>query len=259
MCMGSQVERNRMSDKTSTVRRCKNIRDRLYDRDQLPPAVFNREFMRVVSSESAILDIGCGRDALFLRRVSPLVKKAYGIDPEVITPVTDGNMEVLNGSAEAMPFSDQSVDVITMGNVAEHLPNPGKVLLECKRVLKPGGILLLTAPSKYHLPIILGRAIPHRIRQWANSVITETKVEDTFPAYYRANSARALRRLAASVGLQAASIRYLSNHPQYFMFSTFAYRCAVVFERYVLRRRLFSCFRQQILCQLVKPCVAEAK
>ncbi len=248
-----------MSDKTSTVRRCKDIRDRFYDRNQLPGAVFIREFMCLLSSESTILDIGCGREPLFLHKVSPVVKKAYGIDLEVTAPVVEGNVEVLNGNAEALPLSDQSVDVIAMVNVAEHLPNPGKVLLECKRVLKQGGILMLTTPSKYHLPIVLGRAVPHRIRQWANTVITETEVEDTFPAYYRANSSRALRRLAASAGLHAASIRYLSNHPQYFMFSTLAYRCAVVFERYVLRRRLFGCFRQQILCQLVKPCVAEAE
>ena len=139
-----------------------------------------------------------------------------------------------------------------MYDVAEHLRNPKQVFLECKRILKPGGSLVLVTTGKFYPPILLGRALPHCVRRWANSIsiITSTEEEDTFPAYYRANSARALRRLSTSVGLSVVGIRYVNYHPEYYMFSTFVYRCAVAAERFLLRREAFSHLRHHILCQL---------
>lgn len=239
-----------MSNKVSTIRKCKNIRDRIYDREQRPGAIFKRELLKLVSPESTIVDIGCGREASFLRSVSSCVKEAYGIDLEISETIIDGNMQIMYGDAEAIPLRDHSVDVITLINVAEHLHDPKRVFLECKRILKPSGSLILMTPNKFCHTVLFGRAFPHRIRQWANLVITGTPRKDTFPAYYKANSAGALRRLGSLAGLSVVSIRYLSYHPGHFMFSTFLYRCAVAVERHVLQREAFRWFRQGIFCHL---------
>ena len=129
---------------------------------------------------------------------------------------------------------------------------------------KAGGALVVMTPCKFHPPILLGRAIPYCLKQLINLYITGTKIEDTFPAFYRANSAGTLRRLAFSTGLHVVGIEYLSNHPQYFMFSTFFYRCAVAVERHILQREAFCWLRERVLCQLkysgemdVKLCVKE--
>jgi len=241
-----------MGEKVSVVRRCKNIRDRVYDREQLPDAVFRGEVLKLITPDCTLVDIGCGRRAEFLHLMAPHVRKAYGIDLEVTERSINQNVEMLPGEAEAIPLCDETADIITMINVAEHLLNPRKVLLECKRVLKPGGGCMITTPNKYHPPILFGRAIPHRIRQWINVLITDTNVEDTFPAYYLANSSHALRCLASSTGLSVVNVRYLSNHPEYFMFSTCFYRCAVSVERNILQRETFAPLRQQILCHLEK-------
>ncbi|MBK5292066.1 MAG: class I SAM-dependent methyltransferase [Acidobacteriia bacterium] len=49
-------------------------------------------------------------------------------------------------SATAMPFADNSFDAIWSIWVVEHIPEPERALMEMRRVLKPGGILLL-APA----------------------------------------------------------------------------------------------------------------
>ncbi len=242
-----------MSNKVSTIRKCKNIRDRIYDRERKPGAIFKKEVLKLTSHESTIVDIGCGREASFLRSLSSCVKKTYGIDLEISETIIDGNMLIMHGDAEAIPLRDHSVDVITLINVVEHLHDPKRVFLECKRILKPGGSLVLITPCKLHPPILLGRVFPHHIRQWANLIITGTRSEDTFPTYYKANSAGALRRLGSSAGLSVARVRYLSNHPQYFMFSTFFYRCAVAIERHVLQKETFRWFRQEIFCHFINP------
>lgn len=242
-----------MSKKISTTRKCKNIRDRIYDKEKLPAAVFMREVLRLISPESTLLDIGCGREAKFLHSLSSIVQKAYGIDLDVSSPVVEGNIHIMYGNSEEIPLGDRSVDVITSTNVIEHLHNPERVLMECKRILKPGGSFLIAAPNKFHPPILFGRLLPHHVRQWADKVITETEDIDVFPAYYKANSHRVLRRLGTITGLRVASIRYVSNHPEYFMFSTIAYRLAVLIERRLLQRTPFQCLRQLIFCHYVKP------
>ncbi len=46
-------------------------------------------------------------------------------------------------SSEAIPIPDESVDVLTMNSVLHHMPDSHRFLLECARVLKPGGLLFI--------------------------------------------------------------------------------------------------------------------
>lgn len=242
-----------MPNSQNVIRKCKNIRDQIFNPKQKPSAILKREVLRLVSHESTIVDIGCGRKAEFLHSLSSYVKTAYGIDLEIHKTIVDGNMQIMHGDAEAIPLDDHSVDVITLIDVVEHLRNPTRVFLECERVLKPGGSLVLMTPNKFYPPILVGRALPHRIRKWANLRITGTHSEETYPSYYKANSAGKLFNIGSSVGLRVVSVEYLSDHPAYFMFSTFFYRCASAIELHVLKREAFRWFRQRILCHFIKP------
>jgi SAM-dependent methyltransferase len=51
------------------------------------------------------------------------------------------------GTAEALPVPDGSFDVVLCTMVLEHVVDPRKVLAEVRRVLEPGGRLVLTVPS----------------------------------------------------------------------------------------------------------------
>lgn len=62
---------------------------------------------------------------------------ANGIDPEGIT----------NSIGEALPFADESFDVVYSANVLEHTQNPEQVLRETLRVLRPGGLLSVEVPN----------------------------------------------------------------------------------------------------------------
>jgi SAM-dependent methyltransferase len=45
-----------------------------------------------------------------------------------------------------IPVADRTYDAIVLTQVLEHTPNPGEVMLEINRILKPGGRLLLSVP-----------------------------------------------------------------------------------------------------------------
>jgi ubiquinone/menaquinone biosynthesis C-methylase UbiE len=66
-------------------------------------------------------------------------RKKYGIDTRV-------------GSAEQIPLENASVDVVVSFETIEHVPHPEVFLDECKRVLTPGGQLVISTPDRetYH-------------------------------------------------------------------------------------------------------------
>lgn len=101
-----------------------------------------------------ILDLGCGTgfDAIRMAKVKAGEGKVYGLDldPKFIAIANEAkeksqieNVEFLIGSAEELPFNDNELDAVRVERVFQHLTNPERVWSEIKRVLKPGGILVV--------------------------------------------------------------------------------------------------------------------
>ena len=63
-------------------------------------------------------------------------------------------------SAERLPHSDASLDVVVADSLLEHLDNPAQALAEWARVLRPGGTLLVWSPNRFSL------AIDPHVRLW---------------------------------------------------------------------------------------------
>jgi SAM-dependent methyltransferase len=70
-------------------------------------------------------------------------------------------------SAEEVPVGDASFDTVLMNEVMEHLEDPAKVLDEVARVMRPGGVLLLSTPFLF--PV---HCYPHDYQRW-----TATKLD----------------------------------------------------------------------------------
>jgi 2-polyprenyl-3-methyl-5-hydroxy-6-metoxy-1,4-benzoquinol methylase len=61
-----------------------------------------------------------------------------------------------NVEQDDFPFGDGEFDVVVCGELIEHLPNgPDKMLFECNRVLKHGGVLLISTPNALAMTRIL--------------------------------------------------------------------------------------------------------
>jgi SAM-dependent methyltransferase len=57
------------------------------------------------------------------------------------------NCEFTNGFAEDIPSEDERFDVAILDDVLEHVRDPGRVIAECERILRPGGIVIARFPS----------------------------------------------------------------------------------------------------------------
>jgi len=96
-----------------------------------------------------LLEIGCGSGER-LARLKKLGWQAEGqdIDPKAVGHARERfGLEVHCGDVCTLALPGDSFDAIIMNHVIEHLPDPGKVLAECHRLLKRGGTLVLTTPN----------------------------------------------------------------------------------------------------------------
>jgi len=51
-----------------------------------------------------------------------------------------------------LPYDDESFELVFASHVIEHIPNPGDIIRDLGRILKPAGILLVATPTK--LPVV---------------------------------------------------------------------------------------------------------
>jgi len=101
-----------------------------------------------VKKNAKFLDIGCG-NGRFLKYV-----KENGMEPWGVDPFINKTIPILNikkKSLKSADFPDDYFDFVTLNNVLEHTPDPLETLIECKRILKSGGKLIINVPNSNSL------------------------------------------------------------------------------------------------------------
>jgi SAM-dependent methyltransferase len=64
----------------------------------------------------------------------------------VVADIERGFRPDVGADVQALPFRDAVFDAIKATELLEHVPDVGRALGECRRVLRPGGHLVITAP-----------------------------------------------------------------------------------------------------------------
>lgn len=125
--------------------------------DDNDPSVYNlcrKDYPDVLAevrkgSFLTLLDAGCGTGAMLQLFQKDLPGKRYtGLDLskkmiEVAKKKQMYGVELVVGDCEALPFDDNSFDVITCSMSFHHYPNPDKFFQNIHRVLKPNGRFIL--------------------------------------------------------------------------------------------------------------------
>lgn len=99
--------------------------------------------------QGSLLDVGCG-NGQFLQNMKNLGWEVKGveIDERAVTTARKFlGLDVISGTLENAQFPDNFFDIVTVSHVIEHLYDPINFLGECRRVLKPGGKLVLLTPN----------------------------------------------------------------------------------------------------------------
>lgn len=123
------------------------------------------------------VDVGCDQPQVLIDRVSEEMKSCIGLDI-IVEPHSYKNVKILRQDLrKKIKLPSNSADVMTLLAVLEHMKHPNEIVAECFRILKPGGVLLITVPSPASKPIlelfaILGLVRKEMIEQHENYFTT---------------------------------------------------------------------------------------
>ena len=116
---------------------------------------FHRNRRRVIRSllkryraRGPMLDAGCGTGL----NLSSMPSGSVGLDinPRNLALIRSRlpDRMAVEGDIENMPFGDAAFETVVCTEVLEHVPYPERALAEIGRVLRPGGLLLGSVPSR---------------------------------------------------------------------------------------------------------------
>ena len=217
-----------------------------------PVAAFVRRLERAVKPCDRVLDLGAGAGELNHYSLKGRVRQLVGVDldPRVRSnPLLDAG---LGADIYALPFRDNSFDLIFSIYVLEHVDRPSALAGEVARVLRPGGRCIFLTPNVYHYVTLLSRLTPTSFHRWINEKRGRA-ADDTFPTCYRLNSRGALTREFGRVGMRKVAIDAIEVQPNYLTFHPLAYAAGVVFERIVNATSALSSLRVNLIGTFEKP------
>lgn len=104
-----------------------------------------------------VLDVGAGtgRLSIPLQRQGAIVT-ACDVSGEMLKVLARKNRHIVTvvGEAEALPFADKTFEIVTAAFLIVHLKNPRRFFDEVYRVLKDGGLFLVTNINQKDPPVI---------------------------------------------------------------------------------------------------------
>lgn len=122
----------------------------------------------------SVLDAGCGDGSTigFFAQHRPDLA-FYGADMNRLKL-----RRFLRAEVRRLPFQDNAFNAVTLLAVIEHVPEHDDAIQEISRVLKPGGLLLVTTPNPlYGLPMAIAGRIGLKYREGYDNSVSITKLE----------------------------------------------------------------------------------
>ncbi|HOT92323.1 MAG TPA: class I SAM-dependent methyltransferase [Anaerolineae bacterium] len=194
-------------------------------------ARYQRWIAARLTSDSRVLDLGCGRGGVVERL--GVTGHWCGCDPDWCSLKEHRRAQLarVQAGSERLPFADGVFDIVIASWVLEHLLCPPHTFSEVVRVLRPGGRFFFLTPNLRHpIPRLSRRLARLRALQPQLVAAVYRRAEaDTFPVYYRANTFETLEQLAAHAGLHLVQMEWVDD-PSYFAWTEGVFRLAVCLE-----------------------------
>jgi SAM-dependent methyltransferase len=175
---------------------------------------YGEELTRILRPGVRWLELGCGHQIIpdFLtpletqRAWVERAKLFVGVDADpglLAHPLVRLRAKALGGD---LPFRAGEFDVVTSNMVAEHLPDPKRVLEDVRRVLRPGGKFAFHTPNYLYYLIWIASWVPESLKKWLILKLERRPAADVFPAFYRINTERRVRELARETGFRVETL-----------------------------------------------------
>jgi SAM-dependent methyltransferase len=120
-------------------------------------AYIEREIGLPLNNRSVAI-VGCGPNPVSVKALLDLSYDAKGVEPvggyvEKAQRWLGDDTRVRQGSAEKLPFDDESQAVVLIESVLEHVDSPIKSIQEAYRVLAPGGVTYVQTTNRFRFSL----------------------------------------------------------------------------------------------------------
>ncbi len=157
-----------------------------------------------------VIEVGCGDNICHSVELDKC--RYFGIDLSL--PALFKNTWIdykICADVACLPIRDACADLVVSKDMIEHLPDPGAFLKEVSRVLNRKGRAIIATPNLWGWTQVslMSRFLPSRVA----SLVCRILRQSDLPAWqfvYKANTARAFRRLGSDCGLEVESILYIN-------------------------------------------------
>jgi len=163
-------------------------------------------------ADKDVLDIASG-EGYGSHYLSEKAKSVIGVDifldavnfakSKYISP----NLEYRNGSCAAIPLNDHSVDVVVSFETIEHHTQHEEMFSEIKRVLRPGGLLIISSPDKHNYT-----EVPNQINEYHVKELYRDEFEELIKKNFKHHSMVGQRLISGS--LIGAESNFKANEKQ---------------------------------------------
>jgi SAM-dependent methyltransferase len=165
--------------------------ERAHNRD--PSYDEHLDLLAAVRSPGDLLDVGshCG---FFLRRARARGWRTKGVEPSPVSAALareEFGLDVFTGTLDEAAFEPGSFDVVVMLDVFEHVDTPRALLRQVRRVLRPGGHLLVKVPNVRYV------LTKQRVLGWVPGLLADALDAREHLVYY---SDATLRRVLMEAG-----------------------------------------------------------
>jgi SAM-dependent methyltransferase len=141
--------------------------------------LFAREISRArLSTMARVLDVGTstGTNLRMLRDLGFADVEGLDLSQEAIRYCAEKALGVVHeGDICAMPFPDGSFNLVLSTDVIEHVSDDRLALSEVARVLKPGGVAIITVPAFQKLYGLQDRVAHHRRRYHKQDLVQKIR------------------------------------------------------------------------------------
>lgn len=155
--------------------------------------------LRARRAAGVLADIGCGSGGLW-PYVAPQFDACVGVDAvryDGLPPEIDFRLAELDSAA--LPLDSGSVDAAVAVETIEHLENPRRFCRELTRIVKPGGVVVVSTPNQRSVLSLLTL-----LRRGEYAAFGER----SYPAHLTALLEIDLRRIFAECGVTDVAVHY---------------------------------------------------
>ncbi|MEM6527141.1 MAG: methyltransferase domain-containing protein [Chloroflexota bacterium] len=186
-----------------------------------------------ITPQTRVLDVGCGpaglvseyrHHAAFVAGTDRYLTNFTEFDGQFgITTLAEGDMD-------ALPFEDESFNLVTCSWVLEHLANPVDCMREVARVLAPGGCFMYITPNALNYVVWLRRLVPQLASKRIVKAIYDRDEDFINPTFYRMNTPVEIESICGGAGLVADEVHVISD-PTYLALNEPLFQLSIITEQ----------------------------